>query len=128
MTQHTLQSGYSLIEVLISLLLLSLLLLGLDALQIDALHKSKANYYYSIASEQLMNITTYLKLVKNANYENQYNEWQSQNHDLLPQGKGCIKGSYPNYDISISWGNQPNCVCPYNKFGESGCLRIAISD
>jgi Tfp pilus assembly protein PilV len=110
------QFGVSLIEVLISFLLLSILLLGIDATHITALQKTKANYYFSVATQQMNIITN--QLISKHNLD----AWNQKNEIVLPQGKGIISDN----KIIILWGGMSEENCKSNKIGTQGCLYQAI--
>lgn len=120
------QKGISLLEVMISLLLLSILLLGIDGLQVASLQKAKANYYYTVALSQLHAISQLIKFIKEGDITNQINEWNEQNKQALPNGRGEVTGHYPNYRLSIYWGNDKQTTCSNNKIGKQGCLQLII--
>ena len=95
-------SGFSLIEVLVSLLLLSFILLSFDAAEIVAFRKSRDAYYFSIAVNQLNAMKERLRVFKNhSGLEQQIELWNLQNQEVLPQGKGIVT----EQQIKINWGN-----------------------
>lgn len=118
--------GASLIEVLISFFIFSLLLLGLDAMQITALRQAKANYYFNVATQQLQAMTEYLSIIKEDNWQSQFQLWNKQNKELLPQGRGTIQGQYPSYSLAIFWGKEKDLICENSKIGQSGCLNFVV--
>jgi Tfp pilus assembly protein PilV len=118
-------SGFSFIEIMISLFIMSLLLLGFDAMQIVSLRESKSVYYFSVASQQLQNMIERLEFLQGADHAKQLTLWNQQNKAVLPQGRGMIEGSFPNYLITLYWGNSKNFTCLKNKMGPSGCLRFS---
>ena len=118
--------GFSLIEVLISLVLISLILLGLDAIQINALREAKiacmittARYQIENAEERLSALGLHDGLLE------QLAIWNAENQSVLPQGFGTITGYFPYYVITVYWGNSPH-VCATVQSGRSGCLRKTI--
>lgn len=118
------QLGSSLLEVLISFTLLAIMLLGFDAMQISSLREMKSAYYFSVATQQLNNMTEQLKILKNHFDGTTIIRWNQQNAKLLPQGRGKVTGSYPNFVLSIAWGKKS--ACHENKLGQSGCLHMAV--
>lgn len=122
---HT-QSGTSLIEILISILLLSILLLGVDAMQMITLQKAKTNYYVAVATHQLHILSERLKLTKNNDVALDLLIWNQQNQAILPQGKGVIQGDFPHYEIMIFWGNKNAMECKKNKIAQIGCLHRSL--
>lgn len=94
--------GFSLIEVLISLLLLSLILLGFDAAEIYSLRKTCEAYHISVAVNQLSAMSERLRaLGNNAGLEQQIFLWNEENQQLLPNGRGIVSLSS---EIKITWG------------------------
>ena len=103
--------GFTLIEVLISLFLLSFMLLGLNTLFLSGMRQTYADYYFSIASHQLIGMIERLHALRDAEgIEEQINHWNAQNKQLLPQGVGVVSGIFPSYTVTIYWGKKPfNC-------------------
>lgn len=118
--------GTSLIEVMISLLLLSIFLFGLDATQITALSHTKAAYFFSVAVQQVKQMGERLIACKKNHCDQQITLWNQQNAEVLPQGRGKVSGSYPDYLITLFWGNKKREVCQQNKIGKEGCLQLKI--
>jgi hypothetical protein len=116
------QTGASLIELLISFLLLSILLLGVDAVQITALQKAKANYYFSVATQQLNILTEHLVHEKPIDTTALLAAWNQQNQAVLPQGRGMLH----NNKITIFWGDTNESICEHNKIGQQGCLQRSL--
>jgi len=115
--------GFTLIEVLISLILLSLLLLGFDAMEIDSLRSTRAAYYFYLATQQLIAMTDRLRaLGANQSLNEQVAIWNLQNQDLLPAGRGTVSGSYPSYILAVYWGKFLQ-ECKQIKLGQSGCVQ-----
>lgn len=114
--------GFSLIEVLISLLLISFILLGLDAIQIYSLKQARIAYYFSIASHQINNMTERLiTLQHHADLTEQIALWNRENSAVLPNSLGTVSGAFPHYIITLNWGNGSQ-HCERNRIGETGCL------
>lgn len=99
------KNGFSLIEVLISLLILSLILLGFDAMEIDALRENRNAYYFSVAENQLNSIAQRIQ-AHPQDITKQLMIWNQQNQQILPQGKGNVSGLFPNYIVTIFWGEK----------------------
>lgn len=112
--------GTSLIEVLISLLLLSTMLLGLDAMQVNIFKHVKAQFYYSIAMQQLDNLINRLQALPSAKQSEVISNWNADNAAVLPQGRGEMAGTV----ITIYWGKPQDASCQHNQIGQSGCLRF----
>ncbi len=98
-------TGFTLIEVVISLLLFSLVLLGFNAMQWQAVRETQSAYHFTVAASQLHAMTERLRaLDKWSGLEQQIQKWNLQNQQVLPQGKGEVSGHYPAYTIKITWG------------------------
>lgn len=117
-------SGFSFIEVLVSLFIFSFVILGLDAVQVMALRKAKSAYYFSVATQQLQVIIGKLSIT--SDLQTALHHWNEQNQIVLPQGSGKILGNYPSYQIQIYWGDTKLKNCPKNIVGLSGCLKINL--
>jgi prepilin-type N-terminal cleavage/methylation domain-containing protein len=114
--------GFSLMEVLMSLLLISLILLGLDAGQLYTMNEVKTIYFYNLAENQMSNAIERLSALKMYDGLNEeLTRWNAENQIILPQGFGTITGSFPNYMITIYWGNISHS-CKKEQIGLSGCL------
>lgn len=119
-------NGSSLIEVLISLLLISLILFALDGEQIYSLKEIKIAYFASLATNQINNAIERLTAIKmNDGFVEQYMQWNLENQQLLPSGSGTITGVFPNYLITVYWGNVSH-HCSKQIIGTSGCIRKKI--
>lgn len=94
--------GFSLIEVLVSLLLLSFILLSFDATQLFAMRKNRDAYFHTLAVNQLSSFSELLKILQGheALIPHQLAIWNEQNKKMLPYGKGEIKEGF----IIVSWG------------------------
>lgn len=115
-------AGFSLLEVLVSLLLISFILFGFDATEIVGLRMIRATYYFDIANHQLNNMVERLHIINNdSDLLQQVTIWNSQNKTVLPHGIGDVAGHYPFYQITIYWGNSKS-PCQQNQLGNSGCL------
>jgi hypothetical protein len=98
-------AGFSLLEVLVSLLLLAFIILGFDAMQVYSLRSVRNSYYLNIATGQLNNMAERLHaLGENSGLEQQIQIWNKENQQLLPKGKGLVVGHYPFYEIILYWG------------------------
>ncbi|OGT37500.1 MAG: hypothetical protein A3F11_02465 [Gammaproteobacteria bacterium RIFCSPHIGHO2_12_FULL_37_14] len=119
-------SGFSLIEILISFFILSLVLLGLDAVTITALREAKTAYFFSVATQQLNNLVERLTLIKNDKVTDVLANWNVENQQALPHGRGTIITHYPIYQLNIFWGDNKSMICNKNTIGNSGCLKLII--
>lgn len=114
------------IEIIVSLFIFSFLLLGIDALQINSLHKTEGIYYFSTAVEQIDAMVERLESTRGIDQREQIEYWNKQNQKLLPQGRGEVTGSYPNYFLNLYWGSSSKQECIQNVIGKSGCAHFVI--
>jgi prepilin-type N-terminal cleavage/methylation domain-containing protein len=113
---RTRNSGFSLIEILISLFILSLLLLGFDAMELTSMRDSKTSYFFNVASIQMLAMTERLyALDQSQGLEEQVAIWNKQNHALLPHARGIVSGQYPFYQISLAWGGNASCEISHQR-------------
>lgn len=125
--QKITSNGYTLIEVLISLMLLSLALLALDASQITSLNHNRAAYFSAVAENQLQNMSEQLKAsLPNPSLPEVLANWNSQNATVLPKGIGSITGNFPSYTLTIAWGNENPDHCKKSNSGQSGCITEEV--
>jgi prepilin-type N-terminal cleavage/methylation domain-containing protein len=119
-------AGFSLIEVLVSLLILSFILLGFDALEVYSLRQVRTAYVFSCANNQLNNMIERLRNINgDESIKDQIEQWNKENKIILPQGWGEVKGHFPDYDMSIYWGDSTS-HCQQNQIGSSGCITRHI--
>jgi prepilin-type N-terminal cleavage/methylation domain-containing protein len=120
-------SGFSLIEVLVSLFLLSLIVLGFAATEIHALHTQRAAYNFNIAINQLQEMIECLRVLHGKKeITSLVASWNQQNQQVLPQGWGAVEGNDSVYIITIYWGKRvENCL--HNTLGVSGCIKEEIN-
>lgn len=105
MKNHLPILGFTYIELITSILLLSLILLGVDAMAIVALRQTTQAWNHAVAINQAINMQERLHAFGNAELTNQVRQWNVENSRLLPQGKGMVRGQYPDFSIQISWKN-----------------------
>lgn len=96
-------TGFSLLELLISLTLFALALIGLHASQIVSLRQIQNAYYLNIANQQLINLDQQLRQSEVHDCFYGFSAWNQQNHLLLPQGKGTVIASYPYCHVELVW-------------------------
>lgn len=119
--------GFTLIEVLVSLLLFAIILLGFDVMEVHSFREARAAYFLSTATYQLSAFSERLKvLAVNQGLDQAVEVWNKQNKELLPQGYGEVHGQYPNYTLTIYWGKKQN-ECKKLKIGQEGCLSLRVS-
>ena len=100
--------GFSLLEVLISLFILSIALLGLDATGLFSWQLQLNAYYAALAEQQLQNMEERLRLLEVSPFalEQEVALWNLENKRLLPKVKGKVSGTYPNFELSLIWGQK----------------------
>ncbi len=130
-------AGFSLIEVLITLLIMSIGLLGLASMQIQSIQQSNDSYYRSQASILAFDITERMRAnvgninnytvddsstitsgpncegagaICNADQMASYDlyEWQKSINPTLPSGKASITADDLQYTITIMWDENRN--------------------
>lgn len=116
--------GFTLIEVLVSLLILSLILITFDEMERIAGQKNREAYLMSVASSQLHNMSERLKALANhQDFNQQIAIWNQQNAMVLPNGIGFVLGSYPVYQVSLFWGRKTTQqICRGIQRGEINCM------
>jgi prepilin-type N-terminal cleavage/methylation domain-containing protein len=120
-------SGFSLIEVLISLFLLSFILLGFNAMEVASLRAARAAYYFDAAANQMNNMVERLRaLGLSTGLARQITIWNAQNKKTLPEGLGVVLGHYPFYTITIHWG-KADFDCSQIHLGQAGCLQEIVT-
>jgi prepilin-type N-terminal cleavage/methylation domain-containing protein len=120
------KQGFSLIEVLVSLMLLSFALLGLDAMEVMSLRGNRDAYFFAVAENQLQIMAEKLRVMHSYDVAQQVADWNSLNADVLPQGEGVVRGDFPLYQLQVWWGAEGEKLCEKNQRGQSGCLREDI--
>jgi prepilin-type N-terminal cleavage/methylation domain-containing protein len=94
------QSGFSLLEVLITIFILSFGLLALLQLQCYTANISQQNWYQLVAQTQLQSLAE--KLSISPVFSNAISAWNNQNQLLLPSGNGQVINN-DSYLITIGW-------------------------
>lgn len=118
------QFGFTLFEVLVSLVLLSLILLALDAMQLMALRSARASYLSHVALLRLDVLRERLQLLNSEQGVGaEVAAWQQMNQQVLPQGYGEVRGDFPIYTATIFWGKQSHTAC---KIELLNCLEMQI--
>ncbi len=119
--------GFTLIEILISLFILSFVLLGFNGVLLQAKRQTYAEFYFSVASQQMITIIERLYALGDAKgIDKQITIWNSQNKLLLPQGEGVIEGSYPSYTVILHWGKKPS-DCNVNHVEYRNCIKENVT-
>ncbi len=126
------QSGFTLLEILVAIVVLSLGLLGLAGLQAATLRNNQVAYYRAIVIQQTNDIADRIRAnqagAKAGNYNNltatiptdpdcvtnsctasqiataDHSQWNNNNARLLPGGTGTVaSGPGGTFDVTISW-------------------------
>ncbi|MHB1948439.1 MAG: type IV pilus modification PilV family protein [Gammaproteobacteria bacterium] len=119
--------GFTLIEVLISLLILSFILLGFDAMQLTSMRENRNAYYFSMAQNQLNSMIE--RLHAQPLSLDQIAIWNQQNQQVLPNGTGYVQGHFPCYKITIFWGEKNHQdQCNQFQSGKINCLTTQIKN
>ena len=130
------QSGFTMVEVLVAIVILSFGLLGLAGLQADGLRNNTSAYMRSqatlMAYDMLDRMRANLQGVKNGNYDNLLDsaptnpncissgcsilqmtqhdayEWSGKLNEILPSGQGKVKGNGLGsiFTITVMWDDQ----------------------
>lgn len=102
--------GFTLIEVLITLVVLSIALLGVGILQVKALQYSYASYQRSVATLQADDLVERLwagMCALPASRNTISAEWVTSNTSSLPNWSGSLAydatGNIPIYTVTVSW-------------------------
>lgn len=106
------ESGFTLLEILVAIVVLSIGLLGLAGLQVVSLNNNQVAYYRSIASQQAYDIADRMRAnlagVTAGSYDNlissstpagmagtDWTQWLNNSAAMLPNGTGsvrCVRG------------------------------------
>lgn len=121
-------SGFTLLEILISLFLLFSVLLGFDAVLLTSLQQTNHAYQMTVATHQVISLVEKIHTWKDkTELEEQIDLWNEQNHQLLPLGAGHVSGTYPDYFISLHWGPAPH-YCDSVDFNHHNCLTMEVHE
>ena len=152
---RSLENGFTLIEILISVVVLAVGLLGLAALQINVIRYNHSAQLRSVAVSQLNTMVDRMRAnyagVKAGSYSNvtgipglptctnctssesatrDANKWNTSNAALLPSGRGTVVGSNGIYTITVRWDNDRAGVtgtgCSGNVKVDLTCLIMEV--
>jgi type IV pilus assembly protein PilV len=105
--------GFTLIEILITMVVISIALLGVGILQVKALQYSYASYQRSVATIQANDLVERLwagMCALPASRDNIAAEWVTTNTNTLPSWTGSLaydaSGTIPIYTITVSWQDE----------------------
>ncbi|WP_133126917.1 type IV pilus modification protein PilV [Legionella nagasakiensis] len=147
------QNGFSLIEVLISVIVLAIGLLGVAAIQLNMIRYNHSAQMRSIAISQANNMLDRMRAnysgVKTGLYNNLSGipdnpgcttcsssqiaqldayQWNSKNALLLPSGQGTVVGNGNRYTITLYWDNNRTGATGLNCSGNAQvdltCLAV----
>lgn len=122
------QSGTSLLETLIALLILSLGFLGFAKAELIGMRANQISYFQTLATIRIMNIAEQLNVCRHLDtfsecMAHELTDWQKENAALLPNAKSKAIASGNGYWINIRWK-----IIPYAKNGlSSDSLQQFIS-
>jgi len=149
------QHGFSLLEVLVSIVVLSVGLLGLAALQMNSVQYNHGAFLRSIAVSQVNDIIDRMRANQTAVDAGNYNalsgvgsapscsactpeeivqkdlfEWNANNALLLPTGQGTVTAAGNLFNISVMWDNSRNGATGTNCSGDLSvdltCLTVSV--
>ncbi len=147
------QQGFSLLEILISVVVLSLGLLGIAALQTKSVGFNHSGELRSIAALQAYNMLDRIRANKSGRAEGLYSnitglgtnpgctacsssqiaqldqfQWNTMNATLLPQGQGTVVQNNNTYTVTIFWDNYRTGATGLNCSNDSSvdltCLQV----
>jgi len=149
------QKGFTLIEVLVSLVILSLGLLGLAALQANSTRFNHDAHVRSIAVSQVNTMIDRMRANKRGITDGNYDalsgipgtppacsncspaqsaqldlfRWNTDNAALLPAGQGSVNANGNIFTITVMWDNARSGAtgtgCGGNPTVDLTCLRIS---
>jgi prepilin-type N-terminal cleavage/methylation domain-containing protein len=124
---HMSSHGFTLIEVLVSLMLLGLMIFSFHSMFVFSLRETRTSYYVHAATQQLSGmIERLIALDNHAGFQEQVAIWNAQNKKVLPRGRGEVKGQFPDYQVTIYWGDSlPSCK--RIQWGQTGCISESLS-
>jgi len=147
--------GFSLLEVLISVVILAVGLLGIAALQVNMIRYNHSAQLRSIAIAQVSNMIDRMRAnyvgVKAGSYNNisgtpaapnctvctssqtaqlDTHQWNSANALLLPAGQGTVISNGNQYTLTLRWDNNRSgatgTACSSNSQVDLTCLIVEV--
>lgn len=103
-------SGFTLLEVLIAVIILSIGLLGFARAEIIALHNNQTAYLQSLAELQTNSLAERLRIcgAKNTScLTQQITTWKNENNKLFPHAQSNVIVNNSDYVITITWQPVP---------------------
>ena len=120
------QSGFSLLEVSISMTLLSVMWIMLGLIHLQTLRDIKSSYYYSVANQHAVMLAS---AIQSHPYKWRQVLQEKISNDIaseLPNGKLYIECHLLQCDkVTISWGEIRH-PCLKNLKDVSGCVSISM--
>ncbi|MGQ3888173.1 type IV pilus modification protein PilV [Legionella sp. CNM-1927-20] len=149
------QYGFSLLEVLISVIVLAVGLLGIAALQARAVHDNHSALLRSIAINQINNMIDRMQSNYAGVNAGAYNnvsgtgtmptcttcsstqiaqrdiyQWNTTNAQLLPSGQGTVTRNGQRFTVTLFWDNDrtgaTGTTCSGNTNVDLTCLRVEV--
>lgn len=127
------ESGFSMMEILVTIVVLSIGLLGLAGLQVSGLRNNQSAYYRTVAMQQAYNVADRIRAnaagASAGDYDSisgtatdpgcistgctpaqmaQYDQyrWNTDNAALLPSGTGTVTRNNNLYTVTVMWDDQ----------------------
>lgn len=137
-------AGFSLLEVLITVIIMSFGLLGIASLMVRGVGLNHASYLRSVASQQAYDMGDRIRANAAGAIAGNYNtitftanqncgsctacttanlatydacHWNKQNEKLLPMGRGTVSRDGSNFVITITWDSNKDGTVDSNDVG-----------
>jgi len=134
-SRHWFARGFTLIEVLVSLLIFSIGLLGYISLgsMVQARQLEITQRLYALQQVDLLAAQLAANPQDRQQAENAFNQWNLSVHKSgLVNGRGCIDDAVVNdsYTVTVAWqglsetSEQPLSACGAGEYGADGLRRI----
>lgn len=151
------QRGFSMMEILITMVVLSIGLLGLAGLQVSGLQNNQSSYYRTVAMQQAYNISDRIRANPAGESAGDYDsisgvgtnpgcistgctpaqmsqydqyEWNTDNANLLPTGKGTVTRSGNLFTVTVMWDDQRTGAtgtnCSGNPQVDLTCFKMSF--
>lgn len=108
--------GYSLIEVLISIVLFTGSLIVIAATEVTITKQLQQADFFTLANLQLNNAVEELSFTPSSQISQIQSQWNEQNSLLLPQGRGKFWISESLCTLELSWLAQLDVAKPPQKY------------
>ncbi len=155
-SRHNKQSGFTLLEVLVSVVALSVGLLGIAAMQLNMIRFNHSAHMRSIAVAQANNMIDRMRAnhegVEAGHYDSLSGipqnpsctsctasetaqrdtySWNTYNDKLLPSGQGTVTNNGSSYTITVRWDNNRSGATGLNCSGDENvdltCFTIEVA-